>query len=84
MRPIITIDGRHEVNEVFLDDVRVPVERRVGDENQGWDIAKFLLGNERTGIARIGMSKHLILRRARRSPRPSRTTPACSPTATLS
>ncbi len=62
VRPIITIDGRHEVNEVFLDDVRVPVEQRVGAENAGWDITKFLLGNERTGIARIGMSKHLVRR----------------------
>jgi alkylation response protein AidB-like acyl-CoA dehydrogenase len=62
VRPIITIDGRHEVNEVFLDDVRVPVELRVGPENGGWDVTKFLLGNERTGIARIGMSKHLVRR----------------------
>jgi pimeloyl-CoA dehydrogenase large subunit len=62
VRPIITIDGRHEVNEVFLDDVRVPTENRVGEENKGWDYTKFLLGNERTGIARIGMSKHLIRR----------------------
>ncbi|MGB0210636.1 acyl-CoA dehydrogenase family protein [Algiphilus sp.] len=64
VQPIVTIDGRHEVNSVFLDDVRVPVANRVHEENRGWDVAKFLLGNERTGIARIGMSKHL-LRRAR-------------------
>jgi pimeloyl-CoA dehydrogenase large subunit len=62
VRPIPTIDGRHEVNEVFLDDVRVPLENRVGEENKGWDVTKFLLANERTGIARIGMSKHLIRR----------------------
>lgn len=62
VRPIITIDGRHEVNEVFLDEVRVPLDCRVGDENRGWDITKFLLGNERTGIARIGMSKQLLRR----------------------
>ena len=62
VRPIITIDGRHEVNEVFLDDVRVPLDCRVGDENQGWAITKFLLGNERTGIARIGMSRQLLRR----------------------
>jgi alkylation response protein AidB-like acyl-CoA dehydrogenase len=62
VRPIITIDGRHEVNEVFLDDVRVPVENRVGEENQGWTVAKFLLSNERTGIARIGMTKRLLAR----------------------
>lgn len=62
VRPIITIDGRHEVNEVFLDNVEVPVENLVGEENKGWDYAKFLLANERTGIARIGMSKERIAR----------------------
>ncbi len=62
VRPIQTIDGGREVNEVFFDDVRVPVENRVGEENRGWDYAKFLLGNERTGIARIGMSKARIRR----------------------
>jgi len=62
VRPIQTIDGSHEVNEVFFDDVRVPVENRVGEENRGWDYAKFLLGNERTGIARIGTSKARIRR----------------------
>lgn len=64
VRPIVTMDGRHEVNAVFLDEVRVPVDCRVGEENGGWAITKFLLGNERTGIARVGMSRH-ILRRAR-------------------
>jgi pimeloyl-CoA dehydrogenase large subunit len=62
VRPIRTIDGGREVNEVFFDDARVPVENRVGDENRGWDYAKFLLGNERTGIARIGTSKARIRR----------------------
>jgi len=62
VRPIQTIDGGHEVNEVFFDDVRVPLENRVGEENRGWDYAKFLLGNERTGIARIGASKARIRR----------------------
>jgi alkylation response protein AidB-like acyl-CoA dehydrogenase len=62
VRPIQTIDGGHEVNEVFFDDVRVPVENLVGEENKGWDYAKFLLGNERTGIARIGISKARIRR----------------------
>ncbi len=57
VRPIQTIDGGYEVNEVFFDDVRVPVENRIGEENKGWDYAKFLLGNERTGIARVGISK---------------------------
>ncbi len=60
IRPIITLDGRHEINEVFLDDVRVPIDCRVGDENRGWDVAKFLLSNERATIARTGMTKHLI------------------------
>ncbi len=60
VRPIQTIDGGHEINEVFFDDVRVPVENRVGEENRGWDYAKFLLGNERTSIARIGSSKHRL------------------------
>lgn len=62
IRPIITLDGRHEVNEVFLDEVRVPVALRVGDENDGWTVAKYVLSNERTGIARIGMTKRLIAR----------------------
>src|SRR5262245_36049168 len=53
VRPIQTIDGGREVNEVFFDDVKVPVENLVGQENRGWDCAKFLLGNERTGIARV-------------------------------
>src|SRR4030081_65822 len=62
VRPIQTIDGGHEVNEVFFDDVKVPVENLVGEENKGWDYAKFLLGNERTGIARVGVSKERIRR----------------------
>lgn len=62
VRPIITIDGRHEVNEIFLDGVKVPADQLVGEENKGWDYAKFLLANERTGIARIGMSKERLAR----------------------
>src|SRR5205807_10458512 len=62
VRPIQTIDGGHEVNEVFFDDVKVPVENLVGEENKGWDYAKFLLGNERTGIARVGVSKERLRR----------------------
>jgi alkylation response protein AidB-like acyl-CoA dehydrogenase len=60
VRPIISIDGTHHLNEVFFDDVRVPVENRIYEENKGWDVAKFLLGNERTGIARLGKSKERI------------------------
>ncbi len=62
VRPIQTIDGGHEVNEVWFDEVRVPAENLVGEENKGWDYAKFLLGNERTGIARIGVSKSRLIR----------------------
>ncbi len=57
VRPIQTIDGGHEINEVFFDDVRLPADALVGEVNRGWDYAKFLLGNERVGIARIGVSK---------------------------
>jgi alkylation response protein AidB-like acyl-CoA dehydrogenase len=60
VRPIVTIDGEHEVNEVFFDDVSVPTENLVGERGQGWTIAKFLLGNERTGIARVGQSKRWL------------------------
>src|SRR5450756_2375065 len=62
VRPIQTIDGGFEVNEVFFDDVQVPLENLVGEENKGWDYAKFLLGNERTGIARVGISKARLAR----------------------
>ena len=62
VRPIITIDGAHEVNEVFFDDVRVPAANLVGEVNKGWDYAKFLLSHERTGIARVGRSKRELLR----------------------
>ncbi|PTM55160.1 pimeloyl-CoA dehydrogenase large subunit [Phreatobacter oligotrophus] len=62
VKPIQTIDGGREVNEVFFDDVKVPLENLVGQENKGWDYAKFLLGNERTGIARVGISKQRIRR----------------------
>ncbi|MCV7282103.1 acyl-CoA dehydrogenase family protein [Mycolicibacterium flavescens] len=57
LRPIKLIDGGYEVNEVFFEDVRIPVDQLVGEENRGWTYAKFLLGNERTGIARIGLTK---------------------------
>src|SRR6516225_6658823 len=62
VRPIVTIDGGREVNEVFFDDVKVPAENLVGEENKGWDYAKYLLGRERTGIARVGFSKERIRR----------------------
>jgi pimeloyl-CoA dehydrogenase large subunit len=62
VRPIQTMDGTAEVNEVFFDNVEVPVENLVGEENRGWDCAKYLLGNERTGIARVGLSKMRVQR----------------------
>jgi alkylation response protein AidB-like acyl-CoA dehydrogenase len=57
VRPIALIDGEHEVNEVWLDNVEVPVSNRVGDENKGWTYAKYLLTHERVNIARLGESK---------------------------
>ena len=54
VRPIVSIDGSHTLNEVFLDDVRVPRGNLVGEAGRGWTYAKFLLGHERTGIAAIG------------------------------
>ena len=62
VKPIITMDGGAEVNEVFLDNVRVPVSNLVGPENQGWTVAKYLLGHERTNIADIGRAKHQLAR----------------------
>ena len=60
VRPIVTLDGEHEVNEVFFDNVRVPVANLVGEENKGWTCAKYLLTHERTGLAGVGFSKALI------------------------
>ncbi|OGB22047.1 MAG: pimeloyl-CoA dehydrogenase large subunit [Burkholderiales bacterium RIFCSPLOWO2_02_FULL_57_36] len=62
VRPIITMDGAHEVNEVWFEDVRVPAENLVGEENHGWTYAKFLLGHERTNIAGIGIGKRELAR----------------------
>lgn len=62
IRPIVTIDGGHEVNEVFFQDVRVPMENRIGEENQGWTYAKALLTHERTGIAGVAWSKSQLRR----------------------
>lgn len=60
VRPIVTIDGQHHTNQVFLDDVRVPVSNLVGEEGQGWTIAKFLLSNERVAIADTGPKLRLL------------------------
>lgn len=60
--PIQTLDGGNEINEVAFQDVRVPKENLVGKEGQGWSIAKFLLGYERTGIAGVARSKKQLAR----------------------
>jgi len=62
VRPIITLDGEHEVNEVFFTDVRVPAENLVGEENRGWTCAKYLLTYERTNIAGVGFSVAALAR----------------------
>ncbi len=62
VHPIVTMDGGNDVNTVFLTDVKVPVSDRVGEENRGWTYAKFLLGNERFGIAGVAASKMRVSR----------------------
>lgn len=57
VRPLILMDGGHEVNEVFFDDVKVPLENLVHEENKGWTVAKYLLGHERVGSGNVGASK---------------------------
>ena len=57
VRPLILMDGGHEVNEVFFDDVKVPVENLIYEENKGWTVAKYLLGHERMGSGNVGGSK---------------------------
>jgi alkylation response protein AidB-like acyl-CoA dehydrogenase len=62
VRPIITLEGDHEINEVFFTDVRVPVANLVGEENKGWTVAKYLLTYERTNIAGVGFSVAALAR----------------------
>ncbi|MGO1121076.1 acyl-CoA dehydrogenase family protein [Rhodovibrionaceae bacterium A322] len=62
VRPIIGLDLDHTLNEVFFDDVRVPAENLVGEENKGWTYAKFLLGHERNMIARVARSQYQLKR----------------------
>ncbi|HEX3847625.1 MAG TPA: acyl-CoA dehydrogenase family protein [Steroidobacteraceae bacterium] len=62
VRPIMLMDGGREVNDIWLENVRVPVENLVGEENRGWTYAKFLLGHERTNIAGIGIAKRELQR----------------------
>ncbi len=61
VRPLILLDGGHEVNEVFFGNVKVPVENRVHEEGKGWTVAKFLLGHERLNTGRIGASKRELV-----------------------
>jgi acyl-CoA dehydrogenase len=62
VRPILSMSGEHEVNEVFFDDVRVPVANLVGEENKGWSVAKFLLLNERGGSSAVVPLKSAMAR----------------------
>jgi hypothetical protein len=62
VRPLILMDGAHEVNEVFFDDAKVPVENLVHEEGKGWTVAKYLLGHERMNTGRIGESKRQLAR----------------------
>ena len=57
IRPIITLDGKHHFNQEFLTDVRVPVSDRVGEEGEGWKVAKFLLGHERSNASYVSITK---------------------------
>ena len=60
VRPLILMDGGHEVNEIFFDDVKVPVENLIFEENKGWTVAKYLLGHERMGSGNVGGSKRML------------------------
>ena len=62
VRPIVLMDGEPEVNEVFFDNVEVPVENLVGEENKGWTYAKYLLAHERTNIADVNRAKRELER----------------------
>ncbi|MEO0981298.1 MAG: acyl-CoA dehydrogenase family protein [Pseudomonadota bacterium] len=71
VQPIITLAGDHEVNQVFFDDVRVPVSNLVGDENQGWTVAKYLLEHERGGSFAAGMKRKLAVLKSMAADEPS-------------
>ena len=62
VKPIIMLDGEHEINDVFFENVKVPVENLVGEEDKGWTYAKYLLGHERTGLANVGQWKAMMRR----------------------
>jgi alkylation response protein AidB-like acyl-CoA dehydrogenase len=65
VRPIRMLEGGNDLNECFLDNVRVPVENLVGELHKGWSYGKYLLGHERTGIAGIGSCKQQLARARR-------------------
>jgi alkylation response protein AidB-like acyl-CoA dehydrogenase len=60
VRPIMTLEGEHEINDIFFENVKVPVQNLVGEENRGWTYAKFLLNHERTNNAGIGNCKRAL------------------------
>jgi alkylation response protein AidB-like acyl-CoA dehydrogenase len=60
VRPIIMLDGEHEINDIFFENVTVPAQNLIGEENKGWTYAKFLLSHERTGNAGIGACKRAL------------------------
>jgi alkylation response protein AidB-like acyl-CoA dehydrogenase len=60
VRPIIMLDGEHEINDIFFENVKVPAQNMIGEENKGWTYAKFLLSHERTGNAGIGACKRAL------------------------
>ena len=70
VRPIIMLDGGHEVNEVWFDNVEVPAENLIGEENKGWTYAKHLLAHERTNIADVNRAKRELERLKRMARRP--------------
>jgi len=70
VRPVVSIDGQHHLNEVFFDNVRVPVSNLVGQEHRGWDCAKYLLISERTSIAHIGLCRERLDRALELAARP--------------
>ena len=80
VRPIVLMDGGHEVNEVFFDDVKVPAENLVHEEGKGWTVAKYLLGHERMGTGRIGASKRELARLKELAAQPDEGRPARSST----
>ena len=60
VKPIVSIDGKHSLNEVLFEDVLVPVANRIGEQDKGWTYAKALLAHERTGMAEVADSKRAL------------------------